>query len=296
MNKRGDKNNKMDPYDADVEDFESAYEDDEEVMEIDNTESLSVKCSIPLSKLYRNPKFSLNLQTKQVSFDAQLSTDEEEIVVVKQKRKRSKRSKKTVPLDHVLVKPTLSIPPNHTLFEADNRIILIPTSNVEKFVWCTLTKKPVLKESLNNEEANSTQYMNMGAAACAFLDNPIFKMYCSQTIVDMNVASTTSYHSSTPLNDSVVSYVNYSREEKGYDGFRWLYLQNALKNLPPLKEIFVDLLNVSPTYSLAHCVAEDMCMYSGIAVGFRYLFLNIHQHEMQLKSIKILFLGKNLNE
>jgi hypothetical protein len=44
----------------------------------------------------------------------------------------------------------------------------------------------------------------------------------------------------------------------------------SMKNYKKIKEVDGDLFEAPKEYSLAHCVAADMRMGSGIAVNFRY--------------------------
>ncbi|XP_031355947.1 uncharacterized protein LOC116180204 isoform X2 [Photinus pyralis] len=67
---------------------------------------------------------------------------------------------------------------------------------------------------------------------------------------------------------------NYKSDDKGYDQFceSLRRLKHSNVTYTKVVEIQEDLFNMSTEYSLAHCVAEDMNMGSGIAVRFSQEF------------------------
>lgn len=69
--------------------------------------------------------------------------------------------------------------------------------------------------------------------------------------------------------ESSMSYMSSSRKESEYETFQKLYNTRELEGLEEYTEEFGDLFDVSKDHALAHCVAEDMNMGSGIAVRFR---------------------------
>lgn len=60
----------------------------------------------------------------------------------------------------------------------------------------------------------------------------------------------------------------FDRDEE-YDKFNKLFRTKQLKHLDKIEEKFGDLFEATKDFSLAHCVAEDLNMGSGIAVRFK---------------------------
>ncbi|KAK4872808.1 hypothetical protein RN001_014837 [Aquatica leii] len=68
--------------------------------------------------------------------------------------------------------------------------------------------------------------------------------------------------------------VSKEHTDKEFDKFNNLYKEKKFResSFVKIKEIQEDLFNLPSTFSLAHCVAEDMSMGSGIAVQFSQKF------------------------